>query len=138
MCIHDGRPGGCRLIETPRSLVEQLKHIMADPQVQRLQQELFAARQAYATAQKTGTELAASLQDSKEENDALRAQLRQQQQLQEEARSHNLKSEELEGLLVTQQAEAKRLRGRNAVLDEELKRCAMHAALSQDAHCCGG
>jgi chromosome segregation ATPase len=94
--------------------------------VQRLQQELYAARQAYATAQKTCGELTATLQDCREENESLRSQLRQHQQLQEEARSYKQKSNDFEDRLLEQEAESKRLRGRNTVLDEELTRCDMH------------
>lgn len=88
--------------------------------VTKLQEELFAARQAYAVAQRSVSELTGQLQDSKEENSALQSQLRQHQQLQTESRQNAQKVDELEGFLAGKDAENKRLKGRNQLLQEEV------------------
>ena len=88
--------------------------------VSKLQEELFVARQSYAQAQRAVGELTGQLQDSKEENSALTSQLRQHQQIKEENRQNAQKVDELEGHLAAKDAENKRLKGRNQLLQEEL------------------
>lgn len=88
--------------------------------VAKLQEELFAARQAYAQAQRAVGELTGQLQDSKEENRALTSQLRQHQQIKEENRQNAQKVDELEGHLAGKDAENKRLKGRYQLLQEEI------------------
>ena len=88
--------------------------------VSKLQEELFVARQSYAQAQRAVGELTGQLQDSKEENSALTSQLRQHQQIKEENRQNAQKVDELEGHLAAKDAENKRLKGRNQLLQEEM------------------
>lgn len=94
---------------------------MANPDVSKLQEELFAARQAYAQAQRAVSDLTGQLQDSKEENTTLNSQLRQHQQTKEQNRQNAQKVDELEGHLAGKDAENKRLKGRNQLLQEELE-----------------
>jgi predicted nuclease with TOPRIM domain len=88
--------------------------------VAKLQEELFAARQAYALSQKKVSDLAGQLQDSQEENKTLSSQLRQHQSIQSENQQNAQKVDELEGHLAGKEAENKRLKGRNQLLQEEV------------------
>jgi chromosome segregation ATPase len=88
--------------------------------VAKLQEELFAARQAYAQAQRRVSDLDGQLQDSKEENNTLKSQLRQHQTTESENRQNVQKVDELEGYLAGKEAENKRLKGRNQLLQEEV------------------
>jgi predicted nuclease with TOPRIM domain len=88
--------------------------------VAKLQEELFAARQAYAQAQRRVSDLDGQLQDSKEENNTLKSQLRQHQTTESENRKNVQKVDELEGYLAGKEAENKRLKGRNQLLQEEV------------------
>lgn len=76
---------------------------MADD-VAKLQEELYAARQAYAQAQRTVTDLTGQLQDSKYENTTLSSQLQQHQQTQVESLQNAQKVDELEGYLAGKEA----------------------------------
>lgn len=92
-----------------------------DNAVQKLQQELFASRSAYATAQRSVVQLSGSFKDSQQEVEALKRALQRYNADAAELRTCKLKVEELEGTLLSQRRESKLLHSGRAVLDEEIK-----------------
>lgn len=89
--------------------------------VHKLQEELFASRSAYATAQRSVVQLSGSLKDSQQEVEALKRALQRYNADAAELRTCKLKVEELEGTLLSQRRESKLLHSGRAILDEEIK-----------------